>query len=146
MDVSYQLYPVNFPSESSSLPSPAIELTLFGYVCWSNQRRYSQCHVSLRRSVYEFLGIINLKSSAILFTFAHIAIKMARRTRTVYTGKRNKGWSSSFHQPDDGRCVQRPKRCDKHGNKDEGNSSKNVNNVHSTSSQKYRQILKSFVN
>ena len=29
MDVNYQLSPVNFPSESSPLPSPGIELTLF---------------------------------------------------------------------------------------------------------------------
>ncbi len=29
MDVSYQLSPVNFPSESSPLPSLGIELTLF---------------------------------------------------------------------------------------------------------------------
>ena len=28
MDVSYQLSPVNFPSESSPLPSPGIELTI----------------------------------------------------------------------------------------------------------------------
>ena len=26
--------------------------------------------------------------------------------------------------------VQRPKRCDKHGDEDEDNSSKNLNNVH----------------
>ena len=32
MDVSYQLSPVNFTPESSPLPSPGIELTLFGYV------------------------------------------------------------------------------------------------------------------
>ena len=32
MDVSYQLSPVNFLSESSPLPSPGIELTLFVYV------------------------------------------------------------------------------------------------------------------
>ena len=38
MDVSYQLSPVNFPSECFPLPSPGIELTLFGYVTGSNQR------------------------------------------------------------------------------------------------------------
>ena len=45
-DVSYQLSPVNFPSESSSMPSPGIELTLFGYVTGSNQRLYPLYHVS----------------------------------------------------------------------------------------------------
>ena len=54
MDVSYQLSPVNFSSESSQLPSPGIEPTLFGYVTGSNQRLYPLCHVSLRTSVYEF--------------------------------------------------------------------------------------------
>ena len=61
---------------------------------------------------------------------------MARGARTVYPGERNKGLSSTFQLPEEGRSVQRPKRCDKHGNKDEDNSPKNVNN---TSSQKYRQ-------
>ena len=65
---------------------------------------------------------------------------MARGTRTVYPGKRNKGLSSTFQPPEEGRSLQRPKRCDKHGDKDEDNSLKNVNNVHNTSSQKYRQI------
>ena len=74
MDVSYQLSLVNFPSESSPLPSPGIELTLFGYVTGSNQRLYPLYLVSLRISVYVFLGIINLMSSATIFTSAHIAI------------------------------------------------------------------------
>ena len=52
---------------------------------------------------------------------------MARGTRTVYPGKRNKGLSSTFQAPEEGRRVQRPKRCDKHG--DEDNSPKNVNNA-----------------
>ena len=43
------LSPVNFPSESSPLPSPGIELTLFGYVTGSNQRLYPLCHVSLTK-------------------------------------------------------------------------------------------------
>ena len=47
MDVSYQLSPVNFPSESSPLPAPGIELTLFGYVTGSNQCLYPLYHVSL---------------------------------------------------------------------------------------------------
>ena len=38
MDASYQLSPVNFLSESSLLPSPGIELTLFGYIIGSKQR------------------------------------------------------------------------------------------------------------
>ena len=66
---------------------------------------------------------------------------MARETRTVYPGKRNKGLSSTFQPPEEGRSVQQPKRCDKHGDKDEDNSPKNVNDVHNTSSQKYRQIM-----
>ena len=40
MDVSYQLSLVDFPSESSPLPSPGIELSHFGYVTGSNQRLY----------------------------------------------------------------------------------------------------------
>ena len=54
---------------------------------------------------------------------------MARGTRTVYPGKRNKGLSSTFLPPEEGRGIQRPKRCYKHGDKDEDNSPKNVNNV-----------------
>ena len=66
---------------------------------------------------------------------------MARRTRTVYLGERNKGLSSTFQPPKEGRRVQQPKHCDKHGDKDEVNKPKNLNNVHNTSSQKYRQLL-----
>ena len=54
---------------------------------------------------------------------------MARGTRRVYPGKRNKGLSSIFQQPEEGRSVQRPKRCDKHGGKNEDNSPKNGNNA-----------------
>ena len=54
---------------------------------------------------------------------------MACGTRTVYPGKWNKGLSSTFQPPEEGRSVQRPKCCDKHGDKDEENSPKNVNNV-----------------
>ena len=81
MGVSFQLSPVNFPSESSPLPSPGIELTLF-------------------------LGM----SLDLTNAFIH--------------------------------CAMCPcdKRCDKPGDKDEDNSPKNVNNVHNTSSQKYRHI------
>ena len=55
---------------------------------------------------------------------------MARGTKTVYPSKRNKGLSSRFQPPEEGRSVQRPKRLDKHGDKDEDNSKKNVNNVY----------------
>ena len=54
-----------------------------------------------------------------------------------YPCERNKGLSSTFQPPEEGRSVQRPKSCDKHSDKDENNSSKNVNNVYNTSSQKY---------
>ena len=54
---------------------------------------------------------------------------MACRTRTVYPGKRNKGLSLTFQPPEEGQSVQWPKHWDKHGNKDEDNSLKNVNNV-----------------
>ena len=67
---------------------------------------------------------------------------MARGTKTVYLGERNKGLSSTFQSPEEGPSGQRPKRCDKHGNEDEDNCPKNVNDVHNASSQKYRQILK----
>ena len=53
---------------------------------------------------------------------------MVRITRTVYLGERNKELSSTFQPPKEGQSVQPPKRCDKHGDKDEDNSSKNVNN------------------
>ena len=76
MDVSYLLYPVNFPSESSPLPIAGIDFTFLGYVTRSNQRLYSLCHESLRTSVYKFLGIINLMSSITIFTSAHIAISL----------------------------------------------------------------------
>ena len=52
---------------------------------------------------------------------------MARGTRTVYPGKRNKGLSSTFQPPEESRSVQQPKHCDKHGDKDEDISPKNVN-------------------
>ena len=66
---------------------------------------------------------------------------MARVTRTVYPSELNKGLTSTFQPPKEGRSVQQPKRCDKHGDKDEDNSLKNVNNVHNTSSKKYRLTL-----
>ena len=55
---------------------------------------------------------------------------MARGTKTVYSGKRNKGLSLTFQPPAEGRSVQRAKRSDKHGDKDEANSLKNVNNIY----------------
>ena len=45
---------------------------------------------------------------------------MARGTRTV----------STFQPPEESWNVQRPKRCDKHGDEDEDNSPKNLNDVH----------------
>ena len=48
MDVIYQLSPVNFPSESSLLPSPGIEHTLFGYFTEPNQPFYPLYHVYLK--------------------------------------------------------------------------------------------------
>ena len=66
---------------------------------------------------------------------------MTLRTRTVYPSKRNKGLSSTFQPPEESRRVQQPKHCDKHGDKGEDNSPKNLNNVHNTISQKYRQIV-----
>ena len=53
---------------------------------------------------------------------------MARRTRTIYPGEKNKGLSSTFQPPEEGLSIQRPKCFDKHGDKDEDNSPKNVNN------------------
>ena len=54
---------------------------------------------------------------------------MARVTRIHDPGERNKGLCSTFLPPEEGRRVQRPKRCNKHGDKDEDNSPKNVKNV-----------------
>ena len=96
MDVSYQLSPVYFPSESSPLPSPGIELTLFGYVTGANQCLLPLCHVS----------------------------------------------SSTHGTVEEGRSVQRAKRWNKHGDKDEDNSPKNLKNVHNTSYQKYTEKKK----
>ena len=57
---------------------------------------------------------------------------MACETRTVYPVKQNKGLSLTFQPPEEGWSVQRPKCCDNHGDKDEDNSPKNVNNPTST--------------
>ena len=54
---------------------------------------------------------------------------MACGTKTVYPSKQNKGLSSTFQAPEEGRSVQRPKRCDKDGDKEGDNSPKNVNNI-----------------
>ena len=66
---------------------------------------------------------------------------MARGTRTVYPGERNKGVSSTFLLPEEDQSVQRPKRCDKHGDKDEDNSPKNVNNVRIKQFMCFKQYL-----
>ena len=55
-------------------------------------------------------------------------LNMTRGTRTVYPGKKNKGLSSTFQPPEEGRSVQWAKRCNKRGGKDEDNRPKNVNN------------------
>ena len=60
---------------------------------------------------------------------------MARGTRTVYPGKRNKGLSSTFQPTEEDRSVQQPKPYDKHAVKDEDSSPKNVNNVQSLMSK-----------
>ena len=58
-------------------------------------------------------------------------LNMACGTRTIYPSEQNKGLSLTFQPPEEGRSVQQLK-CDKHGNKDEDNSPKNVNIVHNT--------------
>ena len=54
---------------------------------------------------------------------------MACGTRTVNPGEWNKGLSSTFQPPGEGQSIQQWKRYDKHGDKDEDYSLKNVNNV-----------------
>ena len=78
----YQLSSVNSPYKSSPLPSPSIELTFFGYVIGSIQRLYPLYHMSL----CEFLSIINLMSSATIFTSAHMAI-LQWHTQVQYSVK-----------------------------------------------------------
>ena len=58
--------------------------------------------------------------------------------RTVYPGKRNKGSSSTFQPPEEGRSIQWPKRCDKHCDQDEDNSLKNVNKKSIYSKQMFK--------
>ena len=50
--------------------------------------------------------------------------------RPLYPSERNKELSSTFQPLEEGRSVQWTKRCDKHGDKGEDNSPKNVNNVY----------------
>ena len=57
---------------------------------------------------------------------------MARGTRTICFGQRNKVLGSTFQPPEEGRSVQRPKCCDIHVDKDEDNCTKIVNNVQIT--------------
>ena len=83
MDVSYQLS-VNFPSESSTLPSPGIELTLFFGMSLDLTNAFIHCTTCPQYLV-----------------------------------------SLTFQPSEEGRSVQRPKRCDKDGDKDEDNSPKN---------------------
>ena len=56
-----QFSPVNFPSESSPLPSPSIELILFGYVPGSNQRLYALCHYKPYVCSNHFLPVLILQ-------------------------------------------------------------------------------------
>ena len=63
---------------------------------------------------------------------------MARGIEQSTPGKRIKGLSLINQPSEEDQSVQRAKRRDKHCDKDEDNSPENVNNVHNTSSQKYR--------
>ena len=134
MDVSHQLPPVNLPSESSPLPSPGIELTLF--LGMSLDLTNTFIHSTMWPSI-PAEGSGEPSEGKLTGDNWH-PLNMARGTRTVYPGE----LSSTFQPPEEGRSVQRPKRCDKHGEKNEDNSPKNVNNVHNTTSQKYRQNYK----
>ena len=54
------------------------------------------------------------------------SLNVALGTSTVYPSEWNKGISLTLQPPEEGQSVQRPKCCDKHGDKDEDNSLKNV--------------------
>ena len=56
-------------------------------------------------------------------------IKLNPLFRNIYL-LLNKGLSLTSQPPEEGQSVQRLKRCDKHGGKDEDNSPKNLNNVY----------------
>ena len=56
-------------------------------------------------------------------------LNMACGTRTVYPSEQNKELSSTFQPPEEGQSVQWLKCYDKHGDKDEDNSQKNVSKV-----------------
>ena len=55
---------------------------------------------------------------------------MTSGTRTVYLGKQKTGVSSTFQLSKEGQSIQRPKCCDKHGDKNDDNSPKNVNYIY----------------
>ena len=59
-------------------------------------------------------------------------LNMACGTRTVYPGKQNKGLSSTFQPSEEGWSIQRLKCCDKHGDKNEDSSPKDLNNIYNT--------------
>ena len=75
---------------------------------------------------------------------------MANGIRTGDPRGFNKGRSLKFHDgsrvrqtPEEGRRTYRPKRC-RNNNKDEDNSSKNLNDKNQqASSQKFRQLISS---
>ena len=69
------------------------------------------------------------------------SVEIGIKNFSFYPDERNKGLIPTFQPLEEGWSVQRPKRCDKHGDKDEDNSVKNINDVHNTPSQKYRRIL-----
>ena len=84
-----------------------------------------------RRAVISLLSI-KCGQPHLIFPLSHVL--------QPYPCKQKKGLSSTFQPSEEIWSVQWPKRCDKHGNKDEDNSLKNVNSVHNTPSQKYRQV------
>ena len=96
--------------------------TIFHHLC---RHVYHNVSADVRSGILQVVGMSNLT----LYFAYQSRLFMAQRTRTVYPGKRNKGLSSTFQPPEERRSVQQPKRCDKHGDKDEGNSPKMVNNV-----------------
>ena len=107
------------------------------YLHFSDYCPHLCCHVYhnvsavVRSGLLQVVGMSNLPCvlKDTLYSGLVISSDMARGIRTVYPGKRNNGLSSTFQTPEEGRNIQRSKRCDKHVDKDEDNCPKNVNNV-----------------